>query len=250
MVCGKGGAGKSAISVLMSRLLAEKYIVYLVDSDESNELLPRMLGAELPRPLVEYLGGKQNIFKIGEVDLAKALETAGEGIRLGSLPEGFVSKSPEGISLVTIGKVRKLGEGCACPFNFLTRVFLKNLRLSRSEMLIVDTDAGVEHVGRGVEEGCDGVLAVIDPTAESIALAGILKETAKRSGKRFWAVVNKATPEVTGVIERISTGRDLKIDGFIRFDEDIFESCLEGGRLRAGRSVNDIKAILERIGLL
>jgi len=250
MVCGKGGAGKSSISVLMSRLLAEKYSVYLLDSDESNELLPRMLEAQSPRPLVEYLGGKKNIFKIGEVNIAKALETASGGIRLSSLPKGFVSKSPEGIGLVTIGKVRKLGEGCACPFNFLTRVFLKNLRLSRSEMLVVDTDAGVEHVGRGVEEGCDGVLAVIDPTAESIALAVILKETAERSGKRFWTVVNKATPEVTGVIERLSTKRDLKIDGFIRFDEDIFKSCLEGGRLRAGKAMMDVKAILERIGLL
>jgi CO dehydrogenase maturation factor len=56
MVCGKGGSGKSVISVLMARALAKRYRVFLIDSDESNVLLPRLLGVEPPKPLVEYLG--------------------------------------------------------------------------------------------------------------------------------------------------------------------------------------------------
>ncbi|MHA1711463.1 MAG: nucleotide-binding protein, partial [Candidatus Freyarchaeota archaeon] len=171
MVCGKGGSGKSVISVLMARVLSRSGRVYLIDSDESNALLPSMLGVKPPKPLVEYLGGRDNIFKRGEVDIAKALARAGEGIRLSSLPREYTSTSPEGINLIVIGKVRNFGEGCACPLNYLTRVLLKNLLLEEGEVVIVDTDAGIEHVGRRVEEGVDAILAVVDPTAEALTLA-------------------------------------------------------------------------------
>jgi CO dehydrogenase maturation factor len=59
MVCGKGGSGKSSISVLAARVLPKKHKVYLLDSDESNVLLPKLLGVKPPRSIVEYLGGKK-----------------------------------------------------------------------------------------------------------------------------------------------------------------------------------------------
>ena len=93
--------------------------------------------------------------------------------------------------MVTIGKVREYGEGCACPFNILTR---KNLVLEESEMVLVDTDAGIEHVGRRVEETVDGVLAVVDPTAESLRSALLLREVVSKLDKAFWVVANKITP--------------------------------------------------------
>ena len=78
MICGKGGAGKSTISVLMAKALAKKYKTYLIDSDESNVLLPKLLGVKPPTPLIEYLGGKSSIFPKGEINIVKALEKAGE----------------------------------------------------------------------------------------------------------------------------------------------------------------------------
>jgi CO dehydrogenase maturation factor len=59
--------------------------------------------------------------------------------------------------------MRGFGEGCACPFNFLARTVLKNLLLGEKEVVLVDTDAGIEHLGRGVEEGCNAIVAVADP---------------------------------------------------------------------------------------
>lgn len=106
MVCGKGGSGKSSLTVLAARVLSANHKVYIVDSDESNTLLPRMLNAEPPRPLVEYLGGRGIIFEKGEVNIVDALTIAGKGIRLAELPNEYISSSPEGVSLLTIGKVR------------------------------------------------------------------------------------------------------------------------------------------------
>ena len=250
MVCGKGGSGKSSITVLAARALSKAHKVYVIDSDESNTLLPKILGAESPKAIVEYLGGKGTIFEKGEINLAKALAKAGKGIRLDELPSGYISSSPEGIRLLTIGKVREFGEGCACPFNFLLRTLLKNLNMEDGEVVLVDTDAGIEHLGRGVEEGCDAVLAVADPTAESLELAKILKGYMAETGKRFWLVVNKATPDIVDIINRKAEEMDLEVLGTLRFDEKIFKSCLEGVRLEAEEGYEDVETILIRANLM
>jgi len=250
MVCGKGGAGKSALTVLMAKVLSNRYTVNIVDSDESNALLHQMLGVESPTPLVEYLGGKGKIFKQGEVNIVKALAAAGKGIRLAELPSGYISSSPEGIRMISIGKVREYGEGCACPFNFLTRALLKNLVLDDNEVVLVDTEAGLEHLGRGVEEGCDAILAIADPTAESLALANILKEEATRLGKKFWLVANKITPSITDAVRMKAKEFGLETVGLIRFDEEIFKSSLEGGRLKAKEAQADMEMVLNNTGFI
>ncbi len=250
MVCGKGGSGKTSLTVLAARALSETNKVYVIDSDESNMMLPKILGVESPKAIVEYLGGKGTIFEKGEVNLAKALAIAGEGIKLDELPREYISSSSEGIQLLTIGKVREFGEGCACPFNFLLRTILKNLDLAEGEVVLVDTDAGVEHLGRGVEEGCDAVFAVADPTAESLELAKILQDYLAETGKRFWLVVNKSTPDIYEIIKGKAEEMGLEVLGTMRFDEKIFKSCLEGVRLEAKEGYDDVKTLLKKANLL
>ena len=249
MVCGKGGSGKSSVSVLMARALSQKHEVYLIDSDESNVLLPKLLGVKPPKPIVEYLGGKKSIFSKGEVNIVNALAKAGKGIILENLPTEHISTSVEGIKLVTIGKVRNFGEGCACPLNFLTRTLLKNLVLDKDEIVLVDTDAGVEHVGRGVEEGCDTILAVADPTAEALMLAKMLKETFQNLNKKFWLILNKATPKIIELAKEKAKDLNLEINGVIRFDEKVFESCMEGELLDAKKALSDMEETLKTMGI-
>jgi CO dehydrogenase maturation factor len=250
MVCGKGGSGKSSISVLAARVLPKKHKVYLLDSDESNVLLPKLLGVKPPRSIVEYLGGKKNIFPKGEVNIVNALAKAGRGIKLENLPREYVSTSPEGIKLIIIGKVRKFGEGCACPLNFLTKTLLKNLALNKDEIVLVDTDAGIEHVGRGVEEGCDAILTIVDPTAEALMLAKILKETFQNLNKKFWLVLNKATPKIIELIKEKAKDMNFEVNGVVRFDEEIFESCMDGRVLHAKEASADVEELLKNLGLI
>jgi len=250
MVCGKGGSGKSVVSVLMARALAKERKVLLIDSDESNILLPKLLGVEPPKPLAEYLGDRKSVFRRGEADVIKALGGAGEGVKLDDLPPECVSTSSEGVKLVTVGKVRGFGEGCACPFNYLTKLLLKNLVLGERDVVFIDTDAGIEHLGRGVEEECDAIVAVADPTAEALVLARGLKDFSQSRGKRFWLVLNKATPRVVEHVERRAKEMGLEVDGVISFDEEVFESCLEGRALRANVAARDVKTILRKVGLL
>lgn len=249
MVCGKGGSGKSTVSVLMARAITRQYKVFLVDSDESNVLLPSMLGVNPPKPIVDFLGGKRSIFSKGEANIVDALAKAGKGIKLDDLPPEYVSTSAEGIKLVTIGKVRNFGEGCACPLNFLTRTLLKNLVLNKEEKVLVDTDAGIEHVGRGVEEGCDAILAVADPTAEALMLSRILKETFQKLNKKFWLVLNKATPQIIEPFKEKAKEMNLEVNGVIRFDKGIFKSCMDGRVMNAREALSDVEEILGNLNV-
>jgi len=103
MVCGKGGVGKTALTVLAARILSERFKVYVVDSDESNMLLPTFLGVSPPKPLVEHVGGKKDEeeFERMEPDITKALAKAKEGVRFDLLPSEYVSVSDEGIGLLS-----------------------------------------------------------------------------------------------------------------------------------------------------
>lgn len=247
MVCGKGGSGKTALSILMAKVLKERFKVYIVDSDESNSLLPIFLGVSPPRPLVEYVGGKreEEDFERMGPDIVKALSMARGGIKLSLLPSEYVSTSIEGVGLITIGKVREYGEGCACPFNILTRILLGNLSLEKDEVVLIDTDAGVEHVGRRIEEVSDGIIAVMDPTAESIELALIFKGVAENLGKKFWIIANKVTDDVKDLIVEGAASVGLNIDGLVRFDRELYISCLKMEPLKSNIALLDVRRIVE-----
>jgi len=247
-VCGKGGSGKTVISILLARILTENgNKVYIVDSDESNELLYKLLGTNPPKPLAEYFGGKKNIFKVGEVNILKLLKTSETGININSLPHEYVSYSKEGIGLIVIGKIRTLGEGCACPLNFLTRIFLGNVILNSNEYIIVDTDAGVEHVGRGLEETADLIIFIADPTAESIQLAKVLKKVADEHRIKFKMILNKADNEIYQTFKDLAGQNGLSIDGYLGFDREIFMSSLKGEPLKSKSAYKELKNIITKI---
>lgn len=249
MVCGKGGTGKTAIAVLASRILSERLKVYIIDSDESNILLPYFLGVEPPKPLIDYIGGKREEEEMEEAlpNIVGALAKAREGIRLNLLPKEYIATSREGIGLITIGKVREYGEGCACPFNILARALLSNLILERDEIVLVDTDAGVEHVGRRLEEACDGLLIIIDPTIESLETALTLKNIAENLNRDSWIIANKVTEDIKEALLEEAARLNLKIDGIVRFDRDLYFSCLRREPLRSSIAINDLRGIFRRI---
>ena len=248
MVCGKGGVGKTALTVLMARILSENFKVYIVDSDESNVLLPTFLGVSPPKPLVEYIGGKKDEeeFEKMKLDITRALTKAKEGIRLDLLPSGYISKSAdERIGLIVVGKVREYGEGCACPFNVLTKILLGNLSLKEEEIVLVDTDAGIEHAGRELEEECDGLIAIVDPTVESLDLALLLRGIALNLNKKFWVIANKVTVETEKLLREEAERLGLKIDGTVRFDDELYISCLKRKPLKSNLAIVDLERILE-----
>jgi len=194
LICGKGGSGKSTITAMLAKSMAKRgYNVLVLDSDESNFGLHRQLGVEMPEDFMNYLGGKK---AMGE----KLMEAYQKGDpvsilennwQISDIPEAYTIKKGN-IKMMAIGKIHDFGEGCACPMGALVRNLLKNMETTSEDMIFVDTEAGIEHFGRGVEEGCDLILMVLDPSYESIRLSEKIRELAEKAGKPLYFVLNRA----------------------------------------------------------
>ena len=167
-----------------------------------------------------------------------------DNIQLSKLPEEFIKMSPEGIGLTSVGKIEEFGEGCACPYGLLSKVLLKKMVLDEDETVLMDTEAGVEHLGRGVEEGIDAIIVIVDPTAEGIAIAKLLRDEAARIGKLFYMILNKITSEVEVIMVEKAEEEGITPSAIIRYDPVIFRSSLEGTRLKAGTAQVEISAFI------
>jgi CO dehydrogenase maturation factor len=202
VVLGKGGCGKSTISSILAKNLAKKgYKVLVVDTDESNYGLHKQLGVGEPLELMDYLGGKKDLGKRLLESMRQGKPEAmaqmmGGKWTLTDIPENCLARK-DGIALMQVGKVKHFGEGCACPMGALARSFLENLVVKDGEVVIVDTEAGVEHIGRGVEKGGDLVLMVVDPSYESLRLSGKVEEMLGEVKKPVYYVINKADKETS-----------------------------------------------------
>ena len=255
-ITGKGGCGKSMVAVLLSKLLSSRgYRVLLVDADESNLGLQRLLGIKNePRPLLDYLGGKPAIQKsmmeafrqsTGEPQMVILPQAS---ISLNDLPPEYIA-SVNGIRVLKIGKIEHAMEGCACPMGALARDFLDKLVLDEKEVVITDHEAGLEHFGRGVERGVDLVLIIVDPSYESLLLAEKINSLSKVFGVRTVVALNRVTPDVVDEMKKQLQQRGLTIAGSISYDPEVFQACLKGKPLSAAQTERDIDALIDAIGL-
>lgn len=173
-IFGKGGAGKSTITVLLARSLHRNgYPVCVLDADSTNIGLHGALGlGRQPATLLEHFGGM--VFSGGlvscPVDDPTPLEHA--RVSLGELPDRYVGRSPDGIWLLVVGKLGTLGPGAGCdgPIAKIARDLVVTDGPG-DPVTVVDLKAGFEDSARGVITGLDWAVVVVDPTRAAIAMA-------------------------------------------------------------------------------
>lgn len=254
MICGRGGSGKSTLVALLAKALAEQGKVLVVDTDESNLGLDKMLGQTPPAmTLMGCLGGKQAVRdKLLASIQKKGDENTGfftENLSLASLPPECTSGEWP-LRFLRIGKIERSLEGCACPMGAVARSFLKQLRVDRGEWVLVDTEAGVEHFGRGVVEGVDLVMMVVDPSHEAVLLAERARALAEGVGKELVAVLNKVDAETESFLRRELSAKGIPVRGAFGFAPEIMKANLVGDPLPAGKYREQVKELLASLSLL
>jgi len=236
LICGKGGCGKSTIVTLLAKeIAARKSKVLVIDSDESNIGLHSRLGMQRPEDFMNYFGGKKVLF-----EKTKELK---DKWRLDDLPKDYLTEKGN-IQLLSMGKIYQFGEGCACPINALSSKFLEILDLGDNELLIADTDAGIEHFGRGVEKGVDILLVVIDPSRESVLLAEKVSELGRQVDKPIYYILNRIADQETEELLLNSVNRE-KVIAIIPESKEIFIAGLAGNEFNM-----DVKGIREIADML
>jgi len=237
LICGKGGCGKSTIVALLAKeIAARKNTVLVIDNDESNIGLHSRLGMQKPDDFMNYFGGKKLLFE-------KTKEMKNKW-RLDDLPGDYLAQKGN-IQLLSMGKIYEFGEGCACPINALSSKFLEVLDLRDGEFLIADTDAGIEHFGRGVEKGVDILLVIVDPSRESILLAKKISELGRQVDKPAYYILNRVADQETKDLLLNSIDKE-KVIAVIPESREIFMSGLTGSEFNMEvEGIREIADMLE-----
>ncbi|MGD2103905.1 MAG: ArsA-related P-loop ATPase [Anaerolineae bacterium] len=196
-VSGKGGVGKTTLSALFAHLYAERgRDVTVIDADPVGGLA-QALG--FPDELVA------KVKPISEMeDLIYERTGARPGTsggfftmnpRVDDIPERF-SISHQGIRFLRLGTIETGGSGCICPESALLKALVTHLLLYREEMLILDMEAGVEHLGRATAQAVDAFLVVLEPGRRSLTTAQRVRQLAEDIGiTHVYAVGNKIRDE-------------------------------------------------------
>ena len=246
---GKGGVGKSTIAAALAISLAENggRVVALDADPDAN--LASSLG--IPR------ADQDKIVTIAEqIDLIEERT----GAKVGQYGQVF-KLNPEvsdvtdryaydhrGVSLLVLGAVRNGGGGCACPENTFIRALVTDLVLFRDETLIMDMEAGIEHLGRGTASGVDEFIVVIEPGARSIQTYEKVKQLALDLGvNRVRVVANKVRDEEDEEFIREHIKDDLL--GFIHYNPQVIDADRRGSSPYdiSEQAVSEIKQIKDRI---
>jgi CO dehydrogenase nickel-insertion accessory protein CooC1 len=181
-VFGKGGAGKSTVTVFLARALREVGApVVVLDADSTNVGLAAALGADRePEPLLTHFGGM--VFSGGAVTCPVDDPTplAGAAVTLDDLPPAFVARTPDGIGLLVAGKLGGLGPGAGCD-GPVTKI-VRDLRVTHRDVhpvVVVDHKAGFEDAARGALTAVDWAVVAVDPTTAALQMARHLAATVK-----------------------------------------------------------------------
>lgn len=231
VICGKGGSGKSTIVSLLAKKMASRgRRVLVVDTDESNLGLNRQLGLASPDDFMGYIGGKKAFVQqmMEKMPKGEPLTLFEDTWSIADVPEQYLTKK-DGVGLIAVGKIHEFGEGCACPMGALSKNLIDRIGPNDADCILIDTEAGIEHFGRGIEQGCDLILAVLEPSYESILLCSQIEEMGRSIGKPVRYILNKVDDENREILERAID--PALIAGCIRRDAGIARTCLSGGEM-------------------
>jgi len=228
-VSGKGGVGKTFVAGVLTNFFAQKgFKVLAIDADPSPNL-----ALTLGMPLDQA----SKIVPISEntrlIEQKTGTEISGVyrlSFSVEDIVEEFGVKSPYGVNLLVMGTVRSAGGGCTCPANAVIRALLRHLLVERDEVVIMDMEAGVEHMGRGTAKHVDIMLIVTDPSLKAMETAKkIYNLSIEANINKVFLIGNKVTsPEESESIEQFAAKNEIPLLEIIPYDEQILKADVRG----------------------
>lgn len=247
-VSGKGGVGKTTFSATLAHLFKESgKKVLAIDADPDANLAAALgypdLAKVTPISEMKELAEERTGSKPGTYGSMFTLNP-----RVDDLPD-TLAKEVDGIKFMTLGGVKKGGGGCICPESTLLKAIIMHLVLARDEVVIMDMEAGLEHLGRATSSGVDQLIVVVEPGQRSIETAQNVRRLAgDLSIKRVSVVGNKVRSQSDEeFITKELAG--MEILGFIPFADSIIEADRKGVSVykNSPEAAEAVKAIFAKI---
>ncbi|MBI2979545.1 MAG: AAA family ATPase [Chloroflexi bacterium] len=224
-ISGKGGVGKTLLASLLAKIFSESgYSVLAIDADPDSNLAAS-LGFPQPEAIVpisemEALVEERTGAKPGQIAPFYKLNP-----KVDDIPEKYSVKH-NGIRLMVMGRIKRGGTGCYCPEGALLQALLAHLLVARNEVVILDMEAGIEHLGRATAKAVDKLIVVVEPGRRSVETAHRVAELAKDIGLRNIGVVGN---KIKNQAEReflVANLKGFEFLGFIPYDQAIVDADL------------------------
>ena len=231
-VAGKGGVGKTLVAAGLARAFVQSgQRTLAIDADPAPNL-GLMLGlsareSEAIVPISRNEGLIERKTKTHFTGVYNLSFTVGDIVR------NYSIKTPAGASLLVMGTIQRMGAGCSCPANTVLRTLLHHLVTEQDDAIVMDMEAGLEHMGRGTAENVDCFLVVTTPDRRALATAGDIARIAREAGiTEVMLAGNKVgNAREEGLIRSFGRENNIPVLGIIPFDPLVIEGGITGGSI-------------------
>lgn len=250
-VSGKGGVGKTLISAGLAKGFAVRGLKTIaIDADSSPNLAVTLgLSAEQARKITpisenkELVAAKTNTGYSGVYRLTFSVD---------DIVRDYSILTPSGVQMIVMGTVHSMGSGCMCAPNAVIRELLRHLIVERDEAIVLDMEAGVEHIGRGTATYVDVLIIIADSNLKALEIAKRIRDLAKKAGmKTIYLIGNRIMNDnQKKAIISFAKINDLEILDFVPFDQGVIEKDMQGvsplkfKELEAVKKIDAISGIL------
>ena len=250
-ISGKGGVGKTLLVAFLSTVFAKSgYSVLAIDADPNVNL-----AAAFGFPASE---------KIVPISKMDDLIEERTGARPGQMAPYFrlnpkVDDLPDkcslrydGIKIMVMGPIKAAGSGCYCPEGALLEALVAHLLLKVDEVVILDMEAGIEHLTRGTAKGVDKLIIVVEPSRRSVETGYRVRDLAREIGLHNIGVVGNKIRNEKEKDFLVSSMADFEFIGFIPYDEAVAEADIIGSPLidSSKKVMREVEAIAARLGVV
>jgi len=226
-VSGKGGVGKTTFSALLIRSLnAQGKHILAIDADPDANLASA-LGIPDADKIIPIAEMKELIFERTEAKPGSMGGFFKLNPKVDDLPEALSAKLDH-IKLMRLGGVQKGGSGCICPESTLLRALITHIVLARNEIVVMDMEAGIEHLGRATASAVDKLIVVVEPGRRSMDTAGHINKLATEIGLKNIVLVGNKIRSSKDEKFLLTHLNNYKFLGFIPYDETLIEADLDG----------------------
>jgi len=228
---GKGGVGKTTVTSLIARTIAaieKETNVIAIDADPVANLAAG-LGIDETQPITP-------VAELSDLIAERTGATPGTmggfftlNPKVDDIPERF-SIEKDGVKLLVMGTVQSGGSGCICPEATILKALMNHLVLGRKEIVIMDMEAGVEHLGRATSGSVDALVVVVNPGARSRKAADTIRKLGQDIGiKNIVILGNRVTSKEDKILIQENM-TDYEILGFLPELDEIVQSDRDGSR--------------------
>jgi CO dehydrogenase maturation factor len=226
-VSGKGGVGKTTFAALLIRNLSDAGKKVLAIDADPDANLAAALGIDHVERITPIAEMKEMIFERTGAQPGSIGGFFRLNPKVDDLPD-TLSIRKDNIKLMRLGSVKKGGGGCLCPESTLLKALVMHIVLARDEVVVMDMEAGIEHLGRATAKAVDRLIVVVEPGRRSIDTAEHIRRLASEIKlTRISVVGNKIrSPQDEEFVRKHLA--DFEILGFLPYCDALIEADLHG----------------------